>query len=124
MAACVGVPVRQRDVSAVPRIEAFRPCEPLLAFTLVRVPSGRTRPGAPALTLARLAASHVSARLVSRGAAGPKDRRDAPGAESLLSSSPSRVASHDLNRLRRARAETREDERVIAPRARRQPSRP
>ena len=102
------------------RFDLFEPLPPSNARERLRprprVPPGRTRPGAPARTFARLAASHVGARLVSRGAAGPKDRRDGPGAEALLSS-PRRLAH-----LRRARAETREDDRVVAPGARQRPT--
>ena len=96
------------------RFDLFEPLPPSNARERLRprprVPPGRTRPGAPARTFARLAASHVGARLVSRGAAGPKDRRDAPGAES---SSPLLVVRREP-RLEPSEARSRGDARGCA----------
>ena len=108
------------------RFDLFEPLPPSNARERLRprprVPPGRTRPGAPARTFARLAASHVGARLVSRGAAGPKDKRDRRRAR--RPSSPLLKARREprLDHLRRARAETREDDRVVAPGARHRPT--
>ena len=109
--------------SAVPRIRAFRACRGSRGFqTLASL----------AAALPRRAGAHVrpsrrvSRRLASRLARcrRSKGQSDAPGAEALLSSPRARAGSHDSNRLRRARAETREDDQVIAPRERHRPARP
>ena len=88
-----------------------------------REPRGRTPPAR------RRARSPVSPRLtsarVSSRAVPPvqrTERRAGRGGAPLLSSSS--AGSHDSNRLRRARAETREDDQVIAPRERHRPARP